>query len=154
MSDYASYFLKGEANYWWESTCSLEEEGPVPWTRFTELVLEKYFPDYLQNQLEVEFLELEQGEKSVAEYEAKFIELARLVHVYVSTETQKAKRFQQGLKSEIRSGVVPLQLKTYPFIVQAALIIESDQKLDVKEKGDKKRKSEGTTDETNPGGSG
>ncbi|XP_074374272.1 uncharacterized protein LOC141714666 [Apium graveolens] len=107
----------------------------------------------LQNQLEVEFLELKQDEKSVAEYEAKFTELARLVPLYVSTEAQKEKRFQQGLKLEIRSGVVALQLKTYPSVVQAALVIESDQKLAAREKGDKKRKSERITGETNPGGS-
>ncbi|KAL8147811.1 hypothetical protein AgCh_005211 [Apium graveolens] len=95
----------------------------------------------------------EKDEKSVAEYEAKFTELARLVHIYVSSEAQKAKRFQQGLKPEIRSGVVALQLKTYPSVVQAALVIESDQKLASKEKSDKKRKSESITGETNPGGS-
>ncbi|XP_074362411.1 uncharacterized protein LOC141702680, partial [Apium graveolens] len=87
-------------------------------------------------------------EKSVAEYEAKFTELARLVPVYVSTDAQKAKRFQQGLKPKIRSGVVALQLKTYPSVVQAVLVIESDQKLVAKEKGDKKRKSESITGET------
>ncbi|XP_074336234.1 uncharacterized protein LOC141673388 [Apium graveolens] len=108
---YASYFLKGEANYWWESTRALEEEG----------------------------------EKSVSENEAKFTKLARLAPGYVSTEIQKAKRFQQGLKPEVRSGVVALQLKIYPSVVQAALVIESDQKLAIKEKGEKKRKSESVT---------
>ncbi|XP_074357198.1 uncharacterized protein LOC141696934 [Apium graveolens] len=142
-TDCASYFLKGEANYWWESTRVLEREGHVSSTRFTELSLEKYFPDYLQNQLEVEFLELKQDERSVLEYQAKFTELARLVPEYVSAETQKAKRFQQGLKFEIRSGVVALQLKTYPSVFQAALAIESDQKLTIKENSVKKRKCEG-----------
>ena len=60
--------------------------------------------------------------------------------VYVSSESQKAKRFQQGLKPEIRSGVVALQLTTYTSVVQAALVIESELKLAAKEKGDKKRK--------------
>ncbi|KAL8092853.1 hypothetical protein AgCh_034922 [Apium graveolens] len=110
----------------WESTRALEGEGPVSWAR---------------------------TKRSVAKYEAKFRELARLVPVYVSTEAQKAKRFQQGLKPGIHSGVVALQLKTYPSVVQAALVIESDQKLAFKEMGDKKQKSEGITGETNPGGS-
>ncbi|XP_074323493.1 uncharacterized protein LOC141660407 [Apium graveolens] len=136
---------QGEANYWWESTCAVEGEDPVSWTRFTEWFLEKYFPDCLQNQLEVEFLELKQGEKSVAEYEAKFTEMARLVPEYVSTEAQKEKRFQQGLKPKICSGVVALQLKTYTSVVQAALIIESDKKLASKERDDKKRKFEGAS---------
>ncbi|KAL8155679.1 hypothetical protein AgCh_000906 [Apium graveolens] len=116
-TDYASYFLKNEANYWWESTRALEGEGPVSWTRFTELFLEKHFPDGLRNQLEVEFLELKQGERSVLEYEAKFTELARLVPEY------------------------------------AALVVESDQKLVVKEESDKKRKLEGVMNKADQGGS-
>ncbi|XP_074351354.1 uncharacterized protein LOC141690456 [Apium graveolens] len=107
-TDYASYFLKSEANYWWESTKALEGGGPVPWVRSTELFLEKYFLDCVQSQMEIEFLELKQGDRSVAEYEAKFTEFARFAPDYVSSEAPKAKRFQHGLKPEIRSGVVVL----------------------------------------------
>ena len=64
-TEYASYLLKNEANYWRESTRALEGEGPVAWPRFTELFLSKYFPCSLENQMEIEFLELKQGEKSV-----------------------------------------------------------------------------------------
>ncbi|XP_074336789.1 uncharacterized protein LOC141673963 [Apium graveolens] len=86
-----------------------------------------------------------QGERSVDEYEAKFTELAQLAPGYVNTEIQKARRFQQGLKPEVRSAVVALQLKTYTSVVQAALVIEGDQKLAFKERGDQKRKFEGGT---------
>ncbi|KAL8115292.1 hypothetical protein AgCh_021949 [Apium graveolens] len=141
-TDYASYFMRNDSNYWWESTRAIEGEGPVPWARFTELFLEKYFPACLQSQMEMEFLELKQGNRSVTEYEAKFTELARIALEYVSSESQRAKRFQQGLKPEIRSGVVALQLKIYTSVVQAALVIESDQKLAAKEQGEKKRKFE------------
>ncbi|XP_074356570.1 uncharacterized protein LOC141696310 [Apium graveolens] len=110
--------------------------------------MEKAFA-LIQSQLEVEFLEVEQGEKSVAEYEAKFTELARLAPGYVNTEIQKARRFQQGLNPEVRSGVVTLQLKTYTSVVQAALVIESDQKLASKEMGDRKRKFESGTGNAN-----
>ncbi|XP_074348159.1 uncharacterized protein LOC141686943 [Apium graveolens] len=91
-TDYASYFLKNDSNYCWESTRALEGEGPIPWTRFTELFLEKYFLDCLRNQMEMEFLELKQGDRNVTEYEAKFIELARIVPEYVSSEARRAKR--------------------------------------------------------------
>ena len=47
-TDFASYFLKGEANYWWESKKALEE-GVVNWDRFTDLFLEKYFPRFMKN---------------------------------------------------------------------------------------------------------
>ncbi|XP_074346450.1 uncharacterized protein LOC141685236 [Apium graveolens] len=143
-SDCASYFLKGEASFWWGSTHALEGEGPFYYARFTELFLG--FPDCLQSQLEVEFLKIKQGEKSLAEYEAKFTELARLAPGYVNTEIQKARRFQQGLNPEVRSGVVALQLKMYTSVVQAALVIESVQKLASKERSDKKRKFDSGAD--------
>ncbi|XP_063949873.1 uncharacterized protein LOC135152720, partial [Daucus carota subsp. sativus] len=94
---YASHYLKNEATYWWES----------------ELFLEKYFPRFLQDQMELNFLELKQGNMSVVEYENKFAELARFVPTYVETDRQKAKRFQQGLKPWIRSKLAILQLETY-----------------------------------------
>ena len=50
---------------------------------------------------------------------------------------------------EICRGVVALQLKTYSSVVQAALVIESDQKMAVKEEGDKKRKFEDIIYEAN-----
>ena len=129
----------------------MEGEDPISWTRLTELFLKKYFPDGLRSQLEVEFLELKQGERSVLEYEAKFTKLARLVPEYVSTEIQKARRFQQGLKPEIRRGVVALQLKTYSSMVQVTPVMEGDQKLTVKEESDKKRKSKGVMDKADQG---
>ncbi|XP_063942643.1 uncharacterized protein LOC135150309 [Daucus carota subsp. sativus] len=94
---FASHYLKNEATYWWES----------------ELFLEKYFPRFLQDQMELNFLELKQGNMSVVEYENKFAELARFVPTYVETDRQKAKRFQQGLKPWIRSKLAILQLETY-----------------------------------------
>ncbi|KAL8133946.1 hypothetical protein AgCh_009131 [Apium graveolens] len=106
-TDYASYFLENDSNYWWESTRALEGEGPIPWTRFTELFLEKYFPDCLQSQMEMEFLELKQEDRSVTEYGAKFTEFARITPECV------------------------------------ALVIETDQRLAAKEKGEKKIKFEG-----------
>ncbi|XP_074377726.1 uncharacterized protein LOC141719252 [Apium graveolens] len=139
-TDYVSYFLKNGANYQWELTRALVGEGPVPWARVTELYLEKYFPGCVRSQMEIEFLELKQGDRSVAEYKAKFIESARFVPDYVCSKAQKVRRFQQGLKPEIYSGVVAIQLKMYPSVVQAALVIELDQKLVAREKEDKKRK--------------
>ena len=55
------------------------------------------------------------------------------------------------MKPEIRRGVVALQLKTYSSVVQAALVIRSDQKMAVKEEGDKKRNPEDIIYEANKG---
>ncbi|XP_074322839.1 uncharacterized protein LOC141659812 [Apium graveolens] len=87
--EFASYYLKNEATYWWEM----------------ELFLEKYFPQFVQDQMELKFLELKQGNMSVTDYEGKFEELSRYVPSYVDTDRKKAKRFQQGLKPWIRGKI-------------------------------------------------
>ncbi|XP_074355312.1 uncharacterized protein LOC141694236 [Apium graveolens] len=97
-TDFASYFLKGEANYRWESKKALEGEDVVTGDRFTDLFLEKYFPHYMKHQMKITFLELKQGNLSITDYEAKFTELARCVHEQVDTDEKRAKRFRQGLK--------------------------------------------------------
>ena len=97
-TDFASYLLKGEANYWWESKKALEGEEVIAWDRFKELFLEKHFPRYVKNQMQIKFLELKQGNMSVAEYEAKFTELARFVPEQVDTEEKLVQRFQEGLR--------------------------------------------------------
>ena len=143
-TEYASYFLKNEANYWWESVKALEGVDMIEWGRFVELFLEQYFPEHVQSQLELDFLELKQGDKSVAEYEKKFMELSRFVSAYVDTDLKKAKRFQQGLRSDIRISVAALRLKTYADVVQTASVIEREHNLSKKEQENKKRKGEAT----------
>ena len=88
-TNFASYFLRNEATYWWELVKALEPVEIVTWGRFTELFLEKYFPRYMQNQMELKFFELKQENLSVTEYEARFTELARFVPEYVNTDEKK-----------------------------------------------------------------
>ena len=52
----------------------------------------------MQDQMEKFFLELKQDNGTVEEYEAKFIELARLGPAYVSTQRQKGKEVLRGVK--------------------------------------------------------
>nr|XP_017250782.1 PREDICTED: uncharacterized protein LOC108221414 [Daucus carota subsp. sativus] len=123
-TEFASYFLKEEAKYWWESMRALEIGEVVPWERFTELFSEKYFPRFMQNQMELKFLELKHENLSVSEYEAKFTELARFVPEYINTDEHRAKRLQQAA------------------VVQKAMIIEGESDMSQKERDGKKRKVE------------
>ncbi|XP_074337944.1 uncharacterized protein LOC141675090 [Apium graveolens] len=124
--NFASYFLKGEANYCWKSKKALEGEGVVNWDRFTELFLEKYYPRYMKNQMEIKFLELKQRNLSDTDFEAKFTELARFVPEQVDTDEKRAKSFQQGLNPWIRNRVAVFELTTYKTVVQKAMIIEGE----------------------------
>ncbi|XP_074342717.1 uncharacterized protein LOC141680368 [Apium graveolens] len=137
---YPMYFLKGEVIYWWDSVKALEEVQPVTWNRLKELFLEKYYPKYMQKQMEMKFLELKQESMTVLEYEKKFTELSRFVTKYVETDEEKAQRFQQGLEYWIRDRVSMFEIDTYVRVVQKAALIESNGAQSRKERDNKKRK--------------
>ncbi|KAL8131237.1 hypothetical protein AgCh_007237 [Apium graveolens] len=142
--EFASYYLKNEATYWWEMVKTLEGTDVISWERFKELFLEKYFPQFVQDQMELKFLELKQGNMLVTDYEGKFEELSRYVSSYVDTDRKKAKRFQQGLKPWIRRKVAIFELDTYVGVVQKAMIAETESEMFQKDKESKKRKVEGS----------
>ena len=139
-TEYASYFLKKEANYRWESVKAFEMNPLVSWDRFKELFLEKYFPIFMKGQMEFRFFELKQENMTVADYEKQFTEFSRFVPEYVDTEEKKAKRFQQGLKPWIRSRVAIFELVTYAGVIQKVMIVEAESDHNQKEKVNKKRK--------------
>ncbi|XP_074351622.1 uncharacterized protein LOC141690746 [Apium graveolens] len=138
-AQYASYYLKDEASYWWESSKALLERESISWETFLEMFLEKYLPSYMQDQLEMRFMDLRQEDMTVAEYEVKFSELARFVPEYVNTEAKKAKRFQTGLKPRIQSQMVLLKIRTYVVLVQKAMIVEGERDATKRESEGKKR---------------
>nr|XP_017228833.1 PREDICTED: uncharacterized protein LOC108204056 [Daucus carota subsp. sativus] len=140
--EYAAYFLKGESNYWCETAKALEPEGIITWDRFKRMFLDKYFPRYMQTQMEMKFFELKQDNMTVGEYEKKFTELSRFMGEYVDSEEKRAKRFQQGLKPWLRSRVAAFELTTYAEVVQKAMVIEGESEQNQKEKGNKKRRFE------------
>ncbi|XP_028055565.1 uncharacterized protein LOC114259736 [Camellia sinensis] len=72
-----------------------------------------------------EFQELKQGKMSVAEYEAKFIELARSAPRIVDTDYKKARMFKGGLDLEIFDRVGILKLPTYVEVLDRALMVEA-----------------------------
>ncbi|XP_017256323.1 uncharacterized protein LOC108225879 [Daucus carota subsp. sativus] len=138
---FATYMLKGEANFWWEARRGLEGTGIITWDRFTKLFLDKYYPKYLENQMELQFLELKQGNLSVAEYETKFSELSRFVPHHVDTDEKRALRFQQGLKPWIQNRVAVFELTNYATLVQKAAIVAKRSELYNRERNDNKRKA-------------
>ncbi|XP_074346856.1 uncharacterized protein LOC141685663 [Apium graveolens] len=140
--EYATYFLKGESNYCWESVKALQATEVITWDRFKRMFLHKYFPRYMQTQMEMKFFELKQDNWTVGEYEKKFIELSRFVGEYVDSEEKRAKRFQQGLKPWLRSRVAAFNLTTYAEVVQKVMVIEGESEQNLKEKGNKKRRFE------------
>ena len=57
-----------------------------------------------------EFLDLQQGDMTVLEYVASFIELSHFADDYVATDLAKVRRFEDGLRLSIRGKIVGLLL--------------------------------------------
>lgn len=77
---------------------------------------------------------------SVAEYEAKFTKLSRIVPYHVDTNEKKDKHFQQGLKPYIQNRVAMLDITNYATLVQKFAMVESGSESYLKDKNIKKRK--------------
>lgn len=98
----ATFLLRGDAGRWWETTRQRFVNREPSWVEFKEVFNGNYFPSWIRDQKTYEFIELTQGNMSVAQYEVEFISLARFAPDLVSTEEKKATKFQRGLCVEIR----------------------------------------------------
>ncbi|GFZ09775.1 hypothetical protein Acr_21g0003740 [Actinidia rufa] len=94
------------------------------WPRFLEVFNEEYFPEIVRDQKIQEFLNLKQGNMIVVVYNAKFMELSRYAPHIMSTESRKARRFEAGLRWNIKNKVEILRLPTHQEVLHAALIAE------------------------------
>ena len=124
----ATFMLEGEAEHWWRTMKRISEarHEPITWKVFTEKFNDKYFPDCIREQKELEFLNLIQGNLTVAKYESKFTELSRFATHMIDDEYRKARRFERGLRPAIRSRISVLKLQVYTDVVERAFILEKD----------------------------
>ena len=89
---YETYMLKGEAHFWWKGAQRIiaPDRESITWSKFKEDYLRKYYPVTAIMKLQVTFLKLKQGDKSMEDYDLEINRLARFSPVLVSTEEQKA----------------------------------------------------------------
>ncbi|GFY97798.1 hypothetical protein Acr_12g0003390 [Actinidia rufa] len=74
-----------------------------------------------------EFEHLKQTGKPIAEYEAAFTNLAEYAPHLVATDEMRARRFEDGLRYEIKRVIRPLVLPTYADVLDRAIIVEQDE---------------------------
>ncbi|XP_050368900.1 uncharacterized protein LOC126786995 [Argentina anserina] len=122
----ATFFLKDDALDWWKSTRRTVDVSTLTCDGFTTLFRKKYFPATVQEDLELEFLELVQGDMTVREYEARFAQLYRFVRLMGATSvTQK---FLRRLKKEYKTIISALCLSTKELMYESALNLEQANK--------------------------
>ncbi|XP_028079273.1 uncharacterized protein LOC114281035 [Camellia sinensis] len=120
----ATFALENEARRWWMLIC--DDNKGIDWAQFLALFYEKYCPQCVRDRKVSEFEGLKQGNLTVAEYEAKFTELARFTPYLVDTDYKKARKFENDLRNDILERVNVLKLPTYVDVLDRALMSEAN----------------------------
>ncbi|KAL5553941.1 hypothetical protein UlMin_041342 [Ulmus minor] len=130
--DYVAYMLQEDAYDWWQMVkCQHENDTEAfTWEMFKNEFFNQYFPKSVRREKVREFSRLEQGNKTIAEYEASFARLAKFAPDLVATEESRARRFEEGLRASIKQAVTPFKIITYSGVVNKALLVERAQHLD------------------------
>ncbi|XP_019059734.1 PREDICTED: uncharacterized protein LOC109117274 [Tarenaya hassleriana] len=114
MMEIASHHLFGEALHWWEEV--VREAAPdhqFTWEEFKAQLEEKYCQKGDQDHRIVEFLHLEQGDRTLPAYEAEFTRLLRYGSHLVPTEKLKIQKFVTGLRPYLRRRI---EIQEYPML--------------------------------------
>ena len=111
---------------WWNWAKTSRDLEAMTWAEFQELFMGKYFPDTARHAKAQEFLELKQGNHTVIEYVARFMELAHFSNNYVATDLAKVRRFENELRLSIRGRIVRLCLQDMDSMVGTTLTIERE----------------------------
>ncbi|WOG86435.1 hypothetical protein DCAR_0205639 [Daucus carota subsp. sativus] len=123
--DYAVSLLQDDAYDWWETVPDSDAQPQkLTWDDFQREFKDKYMPEIYRDEKQREFLNLKQGNMTVAEYEVKFTQLSRYASSMVATERDKCRRFEEGLKYEIRSKITIGELRCYTDLRAAAIRAE------------------------------
>ncbi|CAA0811071.1 Unknown protein, partial [Striga hermonthica] len=120
--------LTGDARLWWNAYWSMRpgEKAGCTWEMLKELIREKYYPTYYRAEMERQFLLLQQGTRTVNEYEREFTRLAAFVSDLVRTEAQRAQRFIDGLYPAVRHNIVGHGTQTYARAVSISQEVDAN----------------------------
>jgi hypothetical protein len=100
----------------------------VSWELFEERFRRKYLPAYYKEQQVGAFHALIQGNKTVEEYEIRFMELVKYVS-YMDSDQRQAERFIYGLNPQIRDMVRMWKPSSVAEAVESARYMEEHMKL-------------------------
>ncbi|XP_070036347.1 uncharacterized protein [Nicotiana tomentosiformis] len=126
--DFTTFQLEGRARRWWKSYLLgiLASSPPMTWDQFTRLFLDMYIPSSQKKKLRFPFEQLQQGQMSVTDYEARFSEFSRHALMILSTDAERVRRFVAGLHSASQATMArEVEMGTsYELVVEIARRIE------------------------------
>ncbi|XP_048128973.1 uncharacterized protein LOC125312930 [Rhodamnia argentea] len=126
----AVYQLEGTADDWWKATGGgvFLEGTALNRTAFTEAFNGKYSSETAQERKPIELQQLRRNQPTIDQYEAEFTKLSRYASRMVENPIDKAQRFRDGLRPNLRSQMIALNLRTYNKMYERGQMIKRDMK--------------------------
>jgi hypothetical protein len=127
-TSFGTYRLKGDAKKWWDTLRRVKfaDMDVIPWEVFREEFLDTYFPAYVEEQMQREFLELAQGTMSLVDYTTKFRSLEKYSPNLFKNEKARAAKFVHGLKDGLRTRVLSGRPPTLADAIESATALTKD----------------------------
>jgi hypothetical protein len=119
---YAAQQLRGLARAWWASyIAALPADHHVPWDEFRTAFRAHHLSVGLLRTKLKEFLDLEQGSRSVFDYMRQFNTLAQYGSYHVDTDEKKANLYHEGLTIHLQERLGLTPNLSYNELVSAAI---------------------------------
>ncbi|KAL0537704.1 hypothetical protein IC582_026689 [Cucumis melo] len=119
----AVFMLTDRGTAWWETTERMlgGDVSQITWQQFKESFYAKFFFASLRDAKRQEFLNLEQGDMTVEQYDAEFDMLSRFAPEMIATEAARADKFVRGLRLDIQGLVRAFRPATHADALRLAV---------------------------------
>ncbi|KAL0544273.1 hypothetical protein IC582_019386 [Cucumis melo] len=119
----AVFMLTDRGTAWWETTERMlgGDVSQITWQQFKESFYAKFFSASLRDAKRQEFLNLEQGDMTVEQYDAEFDMLSRFAPEMIATEAARADKFVRGLRLDIQGLVRAFRPATHADALRQAV---------------------------------
>ncbi|KAA0061126.1 gag protease polyprotein [Cucumis melo var. makuwa] len=111
----AVFFLEDRGTAWWETAERMlgGDVSKITWEQFKENFYAKFFSANVKHAKLQEFLNLEQGDMTVEQYDAEFDMLSRFAPDVVRDEAARTEKFVRGLRLDLQGIVRALRPATH-----------------------------------------
>ncbi|TYK29012.1 reverse transcriptase [Cucumis melo var. makuwa] len=123
-------FRKGTA--WWETAERMlgGDVSKITWEQFKENFYAKFFSANVKHAKLQKFLNLEQGDMTVEQYDAEFDMLSRFAPDVVRDEAARTEKFVRGLRLDLQGIVRALRPATHADALRIALDLSLHERAD------------------------
>ncbi|KAA0042391.1 ty3-gypsy retrotransposon protein [Cucumis melo var. makuwa] len=128
----AVFFLEDRGTAWWETAERMlgGDVSKITWEQFKENFYAKFFSANVKHAKLQEFLNLEQGDMTVEQYDVEFDMLSHFAPDVVKDEAARTEKFVRGLRLDLQGIVRALRPATHADALRIALDLSLHERAD------------------------